>query len=95
LTGIASRKDLIGARPEDRPTYILEDLRQLFEPYPVVKTTKRGVKLGKTEVELIGNKVLVTEGDPRSLEALRAACSLIWNCGTPIYGLDVEAALYE
>jgi hypothetical protein len=61
----------------------------------VVKTTKRGVKLGKTEVELIGNKVLVTEGDPRSLEALRAACSLIWNCGTPIYGLDVEAALYE
>ena len=95
LTGIASRKDLIGARPEDRPTFILEDLRQLFESYPIVKVTKRGVKLGKTEVELIGNKVLVTEGDPRSLEALRAACSLIWSCGTPIYGLDVEAALYE
>ena len=95
LTGIASRKDLIGARPEDRPTYILEDLRQLFEPYPIVKPTKRGVKLGRTEVELLGNKVLVTQGDPRSLEALRAACSLIWNCGTPIYGLDVEAALYD
>ena len=95
LTGVASRKDLIGARAEDRPTYILEDLRQLFEPYPQVKATKRGVKLGKTEVELIGNKVLVTVGDPKSLEALRAACSLIWNCGTPIYGLDVEAALYE
>jgi HAD superfamily hydrolase (TIGR01450 family) len=95
LTGVASRKDLIGARAEDRPTYILEDLRQLFEPYPQVKATKRGVKLGKTEVELIGNKVFVTVGDPKSLEALRAACSLIWNCGTPIYGLDVEAALYE
>ncbi|MFM1958330.1 MAG: hypothetical protein RI929_693 [Actinomycetota bacterium] len=95
LTGIASRKDLIGARPEDRPTYILEDLRQLFEPYPQVKQTKRGVKLGKTEVELVGNRVLVTEGDPKSLEALRAACSLIWSCGTPIYGLNVEAALYE
>jgi HAD superfamily hydrolase (TIGR01450 family) len=95
LTGIATRKDLIGARAEDRPTYILDDLRQLFEPYPQVKVTKRGVKLGKTEVELIGNKVLVTVGDPKSLEALRAACSLIWNCGTPIYGLDVEAALYE
>lgn len=95
LTGIASRKDLIGARPEDRPTFILEDLRQLFEPYPTVKTTKHGVKLGRTEVQLIGNKVLVTEGDPKSLEALRAACSLIWNSATPIYGLDVEAALYE
>ncbi|MEY4410205.1 MAG: hypothetical protein RLZ99_678 [Actinomycetota bacterium] len=95
LTGIANRKDLIGARPEDRPTYILEDLRQLFEPYPQVKQTKRGVKLGKTVVELVGNKVLVIEGDPRSLEALRAACTLIWNCETPIYGLDVEAALYE
>lgn len=95
LTGIASRKDLIGARPEDRPTFILEDLRQLFEPYPQTKQTKRGVKLGKTVVELVGNKVLVIEGDPRSLEALRAACTLIWNCGTPIYGLDVEAALYE
>ena len=94
LTGIATRKELIGAKPEDRPTYILEDLRGLFLDYPKFKKTRRGIKCNKSEVEMVGNKIVLVSGDPHSIDTLRAATELIWNCGTPIYGLDVEPILY-
>jgi hypothetical protein len=44
---------------------------------------------------LLGDKVLVTEGNPQSIEALRAACNVIWNSGKHIHFLDVQSALYE
>ena len=95
LTGIATKKELIGAKPEDRPTFIFDDLRGLFETYPKIKETKRGVKCNKSEVQKLGNKIVLVSGDPGSIDTLRAATQLIWNCGTPIYGLDVEPVLYE
>ena len=94
LTGIATRKELIGAKPEDRPDFIFQDMRGLFEEYPRLKQTKRGVKCNKSEVEKLGDKIVLVSGDPRSIDTLRAATQLIWNCGTPIYGLDVEPILY-
>lgn len=95
MTGVATRKELIAARAEDRPDFIISDLRELFENYPVAKQTKHGYRVNKTEVELLAGKVRVTAGDPRSLDALRAACQVIWSSTTPIYGLDVEPELYE
>lgn len=95
MTGVASRRELIGARPEDRPDFIIEDLRCLLESYQQPKPNKRGQALNKTSVELLGTKVLVTEGNPRSLEALKAATQLIWTSSIPIYGLEVEEALYS
>ena len=42
LTGIDGAKQLLAAS-ESRPDFILDDLRQLFEPYPVREvTTKDG-----------------------------------------------------
>jgi glycerol 3-phosphatase-2 len=95
MTGIATRKELLGATVEDRPKFILENLSELLLDYPKFKKTKHGVKVNRTEVELLAGKVLVSRGDPGSLDALRAACELIWNCGTPIYALDVEPALFS
>jgi glycerol-1-phosphatase len=95
LTGVASRRELIGARVEDRPDFILEDLRGLLVPYQAPKQTKRGQSLNKVNVELLGTKVLVTEGDPRSVDALKAATQLIWTSSIPIYGLEVEEALHS
>lgn len=95
MTGVASRRELIGARVEDRPDFIIQDLRELFSEYQHPRQIKRGVQLGKVKVEMLGTKVLVTDGDPRSLDALRAATQLIWTSGTPIYGLEVEEALYS
>ncbi len=95
MTGVASRRELIGARTEDRPTYIIEDLRSLFFEYAAPKVTKRGMSLNKVEVELLGTKVLVTHGDPRGIDALKAATQLIWSSSIPIYGLEVEEALHS
>jgi HAD superfamily hydrolase (TIGR01457 family) len=95
MTGVTTRKELLAAKPDSRPTYVLETLKDLLGSYQAPVKTKRGYKLGSTEVELLGQKVLVSFGDPRSLDALKCACLTIWDSGKPIHTLDVEQALYE
>jgi HAD superfamily hydrolase (TIGR01457 family) len=95
MTGISTRKEALGLKQEDRPVFIIETMAELLYDYDQPKKTKRGFACRGVEVELLGNKVLVTNGDPKSIGALRAACAVIYNSQTPIYGLDVEPALYE
>jgi HAD superfamily hydrolase (TIGR01457 family) len=95
MTGVTTRKELLAAKPDSRPTYVLETLKDLLGSYQAPVKTKRGYKLGSTEVELLGQKVLVSFGDQRSLDALKCACLTIWESGQPIHTLDVEQALYE
>jgi HAD superfamily hydrolase (TIGR01457 family) len=95
MTGVTTRKELLAAKADSRPTYILRTLKELLVDYREPTKTKRGYKLGDAEVELLGQKVLVSFGDPKSLEALKCACLTIWDSGEPIHTLDVESALYE
>lgn len=95
LTGVSTRKDALAAKPEERPSYIISSLSELLEEYKEPKQTKRGWSCGKASVELLGDKVLVTEGNPQSIEALRAACMVIWNSGKHIHFLNVQSELYE
>jgi hypothetical protein len=95
LTGVSTRKEVLGYKPEGRPKYIIGSMLELLTAYEEPKQTKRGYKCGKVEVELLANRVMVTSGDPKSLQALRAACAVVWGSAVPIYGLDVEPALYE
>ena len=95
MTGISTRKEVLGVKIEDRPTFIIGTMAELLRDYDLPKKTKRGFACKEAEVELLGNKVVVTHGDPKSMAALRAACAVIHNSETPIYGLDVEPALYE
>jgi len=95
MTGVTTRKELLAARVEQRPSYILGSLADLLNPYLAPKKTKRGYKLGQVEVELLGNKVVVSYGDAKSLDALKAACLTIWEAKEPISLLEVEPALYE
>ena len=95
MTGIATRKELLGAKPEDRPDYLFENLDALFVDYDLPKKTKRGFRSGAAAVELLGNKVMVTDGDPSSFDALKATCHLIWSSGQPIYALDIEPSIYS
>jgi hypothetical protein len=94
LTGVSTRKELLGIGVEGRPTYVLGNLSELHQAYEQPKATKRGYSCGGVTVELLAQKVRVIDGDPASLGALKAACAVIWNSSTPIYGLDVEPALY-
>jgi glycerol-1-phosphatase len=95
LTGVSTRKEVLGIKPEGRPTYIIGSMAELLKPYVAPKRTKRGFSCDGAEVELLGNRVMVSVGDPKSLGALRAACAVIYGSELPIYALDVEAALYE
>lgn len=95
MTGVSTRKELLGVKPEGRPKFILGNLVELTKAYQQPKKTKRGFSCGSAEVELLGNRVVVTHGEPGSLDALKAACSVIWSSDQPIYALDVEPALYE
>jgi HAD superfamily hydrolase (TIGR01450 family) len=95
LSGVSTRKDVLAAKPEERPFYIIGNLDELLVDYQAPKQTKRGFTCGKASVELLGDKVLVTDGDPQSIEALRAACNVIWNSGKHIHFLDVQSELYE
>jgi HAD superfamily hydrolase (TIGR01450 family) len=95
MTGVSTRKEVLGIKAEGRPNFIIGSLAELLKPYDEPKKTKRGFSCKGVEVELLGNRVMVSQGDPRSIGALRAACAVVYASNVPIYGLDVEPALYE
>ncbi|MHC5797426.1 HAD-IIA family hydrolase [Lacisediminihabitans sp. FW035] len=100
LTGIDRRKQALAAPAKSRPTYLLGDLRELAEPYPeAVQTTdpRSGdtvVTVGTSAVRLAKTVVTVERAGDRPIDLLRAATSLIWGSGLPIYGLEVAPELY-
>ena len=93
MTGVVGNKELLGAKTDERPNFVLTDMNDLFADYPEAKPTKHGVRVGKSEVELLGDRVLLTAGHPATIDTLRAATNLIWTSGRPIYGLQVDAEL--
>ncbi|MFD1713065.1 HAD-IIA family hydrolase [Amnibacterium flavum] len=95
LTGIDRNKQLLAADAKMRPTFILDDLRQLSEPYPVATTRGDVTTVGSAKVALRGNRVVIDSPGDRPVDLLRAACAVIWNSGTPIYALDVPEELYR
>jgi HAD superfamily hydrolase (TIGR01450 family) len=98
LTGIDQAKQVLAAEPAQRPTYIVEDLRQLSEPYPQTFETTDGaatvITVGESVVRREGENItVVNAGTP--IDLLRAGCAAIWNSGVAIYGLRVPAELYS
>jgi len=96
LTGIDKAKQALAAGPDERPTFILEDLRQLHEPYPETQFSKdkSQATVNGATVRIHGADVqIVADGDD-GINLLRAACAVIWASGRPIYGLNVPERLY-
>lgn len=95
LTGIDRPKHVLAAPEHARPTYILGDLREMFEPYPRV-TQKNGVTtVGTAKVRTgSGPEVeILAEGD-RDIDLLRAGAHAIWSTGRQIFGFNVPERLY-
>jgi glycerol 3-phosphatase-2 len=96
LTGVDKAKQALAADANSRPRYILDDLRQLHEPYPETVFSKDGTSatVDGATVRLRGADVeVLAEGDG-AINLLRAACAVIWASGRPIYGLNVPERLY-
>lgn len=96
LTGIDGPKQLLAAPKDDRPTYILDDLRQLHEPYPVVSRDTDGVvEAGGARVMMRGNRVDVLADTGHATDLLRATSRAIWDSGLAIYGIDVPDLVFD
>ena len=97
LTGIDRAKQLLAAVTDQRPTFILDDLRGLSAPYPPTELTDdgRSATVGRARVVLDGDDVVIRCGGDGGIDLLRAACAVIWNSGRAIYGLNVPESLYR
>ena len=101
MTGIDRAKQVLAAPEESRPSYLLGDLRELFEPYPTAETVteKRGgdllVRVANAVVRVHGARVSIDRAGDRSIDLLRAGAAAIWGTGSPIYALDVDPGLYS
>jgi glycerol 3-phosphatase-2 len=97
MTGIDRAKQLLAAKENERPQFILQDLRGLFLPYPVTVMSHENSRatVGKASVRLVGNDIQIVKRGDSELDLLRAACAMIWNSGRAIYGLNVPTELYE
>ena len=93
LTGIDQAKQVLAANKDERPTYILEDLRGLHEPYPATIEDGELTTVGTATVRRDG-QVLSVVASGTGVDLLRAGAAAIWNSGMPIYALEVPPALY-
>ncbi len=93
MTGIAGKKELLGARSDERPNYIISDLGSLFDDYPKTQLGKDTCRVGSSEVAIVGARLLLVSGNPADIDTIRAATNLVWSSGRPIYGLQVAAEL--
>lgn len=93
LTGIDRPKHVLAAPAHSRPTYILSDLRELFEPYPLVRHRDGVTTVRDAAVEIDGPDIrVVSEGS--DIDLLRAAAHGIWATGRQIFGFRVPERLY-
>lgn len=77
LTGVADPKQLMLAGPHLRPTYMSCDLRDLHEVMPEPKCVDRyRFVCENATAELVDNELKVS--DTGDINALRAACNLLW-----------------
>jgi ribonucleotide monophosphatase NagD (HAD superfamily) len=99
LTGIDSAKTLLASDSSMRPTYVLEDLRQLHKPYPeVVRSTDADgvhtVEVGRAVVRRKDNVVRVALAGQK-IDLVRAGAAIIHDSGLKIFGLDVDPQIYS
>jgi ribonucleotide monophosphatase NagD (HAD superfamily) len=99
LTGIDSAKTLLASDSSMRPTYVLEDLRQLHKPYPeVVRSIDADgvhtVEVGRAVVRRKDNVVRVARAGQK-IDLVRAGAAIIHDSGLKIFGLDVDPQIYS
>ncbi|WP_347110658.1 HAD-IIA family hydrolase [Paenarthrobacter sp. S56] len=77
LTGVDTTQSILAARTEERPTYLLADLKDLYEPYPGVVDDGGTFRCGSASAYVVDGTVVV-RGSDADLDAWRAACAAWW-----------------
>jgi glycerol 3-phosphatase-2 len=100
LTGIDHAKQVIAASPDQRPHFLLEDLRGLSEPYPVIES---GTDHDGSVITSVGDAILrrrdtvitIEHAGESRIDLIRAGAAAVWTSGIAIYALDVPPELYS
>ena len=77
LTGVDTRESILAARTLERPGFLINDLTDLYRPYPAVEHDAGRYHCGAASAVVDGQTVRVS-GDPADLDAWRAACAAWW-----------------
>lgn len=94
LTGVDRPKHLLAAPESSRPTYVLGDLRELFEPYPETVVKGDTVTVGSATVEVDGVDLRIVSTGHTPIDLVRAGTAAVWGSGRAIFGFRVPEALY-
>lgn len=87
LTGVSSAADAVLAAPDERPSFIGQDLNCLAEPHPTPLPEGDGWRVGGAVARAEEGRLLV-DGPP-GIDRLRAACAAAWAAadrGEPVDG---------
>ena len=78
LTGVDTRESILAARTLERPTFLINDLTDLYRPYPSIEHDGDGrYRCGSASAEVLGTSLRVS-GNPADLDSWRAACAAWW-----------------
>lgn len=77
LTGVDTLETILAAKTDERPGYIINDLTELYEPYPDVESDDGTYRCGDATASADSNGIRVS-GDKASLDSWRAACGAWW-----------------
>lgn len=94
LTGVDRPKHLLASPSSSRPTYILSNLSELFDPYPATVVKDGVVSVGSAKVRIDGPDVRIVAAGHRQIDLLRAGAAAIWDTGRAIFGFRVPEQLY-
>lgn len=99
LTGIHTARALLACDEPMRPTFILEDLRDLHAPYPDIRRSEdpQGVhsaEVGQAEVRRDNTVVRVARAGS-TIDVMRAAAAIVHDSRLPIDALDIDPQIYS
>jgi glycerol-1-phosphatase len=78
LTGVTGPIEAILAPPQQRPSYLAEDLAGLLEPHPEITSQDGTECCGGWTARLDGNR-LELDGSGERIDGLRALCAAAWS----------------
>jgi ribonucleotide monophosphatase NagD (HAD superfamily) len=100
LTGIDGAKQVIAAAPDSRPHFLLEDLRGLGEPYPIIEAGQdvdgsSVTRVGGAIVRLRDSTILIEDAGDSRINLIRAGAAAVWMSGKAVYALEIPVELYS
>ncbi|MES2170755.1 MAG: HAD-IIA family hydrolase [Actinomycetota bacterium] len=94
LTGIDGPKQVLAADARSRPAFILGDLRELHQEYPVATSRRGTTTVREAVVRVDGTRVSVVKAGSRPIDLVRAGAAAVWGAEVGIHSLTVDPALY-